>query len=103
MTRAADGLKLFMKKPPDARLGPPFSHELAAYQTRSSGFLQHILDVNTVRLVLEGLGFDHDLTVLQNARQAIAFLNRDEPYNSAVHPDLILLGLRASDTDGAAP
>ena len=59
-------------------------------------------DVNTVRLVLEGLGFDHDLTVLQSARQAIAFLNRDEPYERAVHPDLMLLGLRASDTDGAA-
>jgi CheY-like chemotaxis protein len=63
---------------------------------------EDLLDVNTVRLVLEGLGFDHDLTVLQNARQAIAFLNRDEPYESAVHPDLILVGLRASDADGAA-
>ena len=61
-----------------------------------------LVDVERVRLVFAGLGLKHELTVLQNASEAIAFLNRDAPYYDAVQPELVLMGLRASHTDGAA-
>ncbi len=59
-------------------------------------------DVELTRLSLEETRLAHNLHVMQNGDQALAFLNRRFPYEAAPRPDLTLLDLNLPGTDGRA-
>lgn len=55
-----------------------------------------------VRLVLDALGFEHELTIVKDADEAVAVLNRDPPFENATPPDLVVLGFRLSEIGAVA-
>jgi CheY-like chemotaxis protein len=50
------------------------------------------VEANAIALLLARWGLPHELTVLETASRAIAFLNRSHPFETAPFADLVLLG-----------
>ena len=59
-------------------------------------------DVEMTRLSLEETHVAHRLHVTRDGDEALAFLNRRDPYADAPRPDLTLLDLNLPRTDGRA-
>ena len=59
-------------------------------------------DVRLVQYALQEIDTLCNLTVCEDGEQALAYLRRDPPYETAPRPDLILLDLQLPKIDGLA-
>ena len=57
-------------------------------------------DVRLTQEVLRDGKVNNHLSIVDDGAKAIAFLNKQPPYNNAPHPDLILLDLNLPRKDG---
>lgn len=57
-------------------------------------------DILLTREVLEECQFDHMLSVVRDGKEAIQFMTRQEPYQSATLPSLILLDINLPKKSG---
>ena len=59
-------------------------------------------EAKTIALLLVRSGLHHELTIVQNAKSAIAFLNHSHPFEIAPVPNLVILGLQLPLIGGVA-
>ena len=59
-------------------------------------------DAKTIAGLLAESGLEHELTVVETANRAIAFLNHSHPFETATLPNLVLLGLELPKIAGVS-
>jgi len=57
-------------------------------------------DVGLIREAFRGVAAPHRLNVVENGRSALQYLRREQQYEEAPRPDLLLLDLSLPDVDG---